>query len=305
VDDASGEPVRVKARLTPGRKPPSATPLLSGGGGLLQSVLEAVRPRPIPWNERTYWDNNRVSDSVDGRFSFPFRPLTSTPMLRVEADGYHPLETGPMPKSDTNLTLRLKKGSGPKGVLLGTNGQPAAGITVLFGGDQEQFSLDESGTLSAYGADRSKVVTGPDGAFAFPSKPNGRRVFAADPSGWASVMIKDWPADGRVRLEPWAQVSGVLTEDDGKPASNIQLAIESARFYQEGDSWVNFQERPMTDALGRFGFKRVPPGEVRLSYLIPMNNSGWMHAAQTNLTAQSGKPLDLGPMKKAPHPHRF
>lgn len=302
VDDASGEPVRVKARITPGRKPPSPTPVVVGGG-LVQTLVEAFRPRTVPWNERPYWENNRITETFNGRFSIPFRPLTSVPMLRIEADGYHPLETAPMPTSETNLTLRLKKGTGPKGILLGIDGKPAAGVNVFFGAEQEQFSIEPTGEIRAYGNPRATAATGPDGSFAFASKPNGRRVFAANEEGWLSVAIADWPSDGRLRLTAWAQARGTLLEADGKPALNTQVAIESVRNYQEGDAWANFQERPTVDANGRFAFQRVPPGDVRLVHLVPMNNGGggWMHALQTNFTAQPGKSVDLGTMKKTPH----
>ncbi|HKX61212.1 MAG TPA: hypothetical protein VJS65_05200, partial [Verrucomicrobiae bacterium] len=48
VDDETGKPV-PSVRITPGRKPPSTS---SSSGGLLQTLVEAVRPRPTPWNER-------------------------------------------------------------------------------------------------------------------------------------------------------------------------------------------------------------------------------------------------------------
>ncbi len=297
VDDATGEAIH-KVRITPGRKPPSTTPNL--GGGLVGALVEAFRPRPVPWNERPWWERTRAMEFADGRFSLSFRPLTSLPMLRVEAEGYQVLDTLPHSSSETNLVLRLKKGSGPKGVLLGTNGLPAEGAVVLFGGENEQFSFNADGTLSTYGNERSRAVTGADGAFAFPSKSDGRRVFAASESGWASVAVKNWPADGRVRLQAWAEAVGSLI-DGGKPVANVQVAIESERSYEEGDSFVNFQERPMTDSAGRFAFKRIPPGPVRLMYLVPMNGGGWMHAPQTNFTALPGGKIDLGTMTKVPN----
>jgi hypothetical protein len=301
VDDATGQPI-LNVQITPGRLPKPTNPVLPNPG-LLQSVIEAVRPRPraVPWNERPFWENQRVMDIKNGRFAISLRPLSSQPILRLEADGYHTLETEPFTGSNSNLVLRLKKGSGPKGTLLGVNGQPASGVNVIFGAEQEQFSLNADGTLTAYGNQRSQVVTAADGTFSFPSKPNGRKVFAADETGWASVSVGEWPADGRIRLEAWAKVSGTLVDGDGKPVPNTQFAIESNRNFQEGDSWVNFQERPTTDGQGRFQFERVPPGPVRLVFLVPMQRGGgWMHAAQTNFTVSAGKTLDLGSMVKAP-----
>ncbi len=297
VDDVTGAPIS-KVRITPGRKPPSTTPNL--GGGLVGAIVEALRPQPVPWNERPWWDRNRTLEYADGRFSVSFRPMTSLPMLRVEAEGYHVLDTVPRSSSESNLVLRLKKGSGPKGVLLGTNGLPVEGAVVLFGGENEQFSFNTDGTLSSYGSERSRTVTSADGSFTFPAKANGRRVFAANESGWASVWVKNWPADGRVRLQPWAEATGTLIEG-GKPVANVQVAIESERTYEEGDSFVNFQERPMTDAAGRFAFKWIPPGPIRLMYLVPMNSGGWMHAPQTNFTALPGGKIDLGTMTKVPN----
>ncbi len=298
VDDVTGQPLR-SVRVTPGRKPPTVASAMSGN--LVGALVEAFRPRPavIPWNERPYWERNRTIDVTGGHFSLPFRQLTSRPMLQVESEGYEVLQTEAYAASQTNLVLRMKKGSGPKGVVVDAEGRPVQGIAVIYGAEQEQFSLNSDATLSSYGDNRARVVTGADGAFAFPSKPNGRRVFAADERGWVSVAVKDWPVDGRIRFQPWAQVSGTLVGSDGKPASGTQLGIESQR-NMDGDSWMNFQERPTADAQGRFAFKYAPPEAMRLVYIVPMQNGGWMHAPQTNFTTLPGKALDLGTMTKVP-----
>jgi uncharacterized GH25 family protein len=300
VDDQSGKPI-PSVRIIPGRKPPSTSPI-NIGGGLIQSLLDAARPRPVPWNERPFWEMSRAQDYLDGHFSIATRRLTSLPILRVEAPGYDVLDTPPYAESDTNIVLRLKKGFGPKGILLGPDGRPAAGVTMVFGAEHEQFSLNADTSLTTYDGNRSTQTTKPDGSFAFASKANGKKVFAASEAGWAGVSLKSWPADGRIRLLSWGKANGALTNAAGQPVANVQVAIELNRDYDQGDPWVNFQDRPTTDAAGKFSFQHVPPGDVRLVHLVPMNRGGWMHAIQTNFTVQAGATVELGPMKQTPAP---
>jgi len=173
---------------------------------------------------------------------------------------------------------------------------------LVFAGDQEQFSLERTGTLSTYGEQRNNLKTKTDGTFAFPSRVGGRRVFAGHPTGWANVSTEDWPPDGRITLAPWGQLSGVLLDSMGKPVSNIRLTLQVTWQRQEGDPWVNFQEQPETDKEGRFAFQKVPPGQVSLIRLVPMSANSWTHAPQTNLVVQPGAKIDLGrmTMKSAP-----
>jgi 5-hydroxyisourate hydrolase-like protein (transthyretin family) len=301
VDDETGQPVK-EVKITPGRKPPS-TSATASGGGLLQAVIEAVRPRTIPWNERIYWEMGRVVTTTDGHFSIPNRELKSLPLLRFEADGYRVFETPPADASNTNLVVRLKKGVGPKGVLKQPDGQPAADVTVIFAGEQEQFGLNQAGDLQTYGVNRNVVKTKADGSFSLPNRADGRRVFAGHASGWAEVDANQWPNDGEVKLVPWGRLSGTLLNTDGKPATKIRLMLQLGS-RQDGDPWINFQEQPETDADGRFAFRIVPPGNVSLVRLVPMSANSWTHAPQTNVVVKAGTSVDLGTMtmKTSPVP---
>jgi hypothetical protein len=294
VDDDSGNPV-LKVRVTPGRKPPSTT---AGNGGLLQTLIEAVRSRPIPWNERIFWEPGRVITVEEGRFFIANRQLQSLPLLRFEADGYNVFETAPTANSDTNLVIRLKKGNGPKGILALPDGQPAADVTVIFAAEQEQFSVNQTGAVYTYGQqqERNVVQSKVDGSFAFPSRAGGRRVFAGNPIGWAEAGVDDWPKDGRLTLQPWGQVMGILLDAGGKPATNIRLVLQLNWQRQDGDPWVNFQEQPETDKEGRFVFRKVPPGLINVVRLVPMSANSWTHAPQTNIVVKPGATIDLGRM---------
>jgi hypothetical protein len=293
VDDESGKLV-PNVRVTPGRKPPSTAG--GGGGGLLQTLIEAVRPRAIPWNERIFWEPSRVVTVADGRFFIANRELRSLPLLRFEAEGYNVFETAPTATSNTNLVIRLKKGTGPNGILSLPNGQPAADVTVIFAAEQEQFSLNQDGTLSNYGQQRILLKSNADGSFSFPNRAGGRRVFAANPLGWADAGVNEWPKDGRLTLAPWGQVKGILVDASGKPATDIRLMMQLNWRRQEGDPWVNFQEQPITDKDGRFTFQKVPPAEISIVRLVPMNANSWSHAPQTNIVVKPGATVDLGRM---------
>src|SRR6185436_5579234 len=114
-----------------------------------------------------------------------FARLSSTPLLRIEAQGYEPAETEPININTTNLVVRLKPGLGPGGIVLLANGQPAAGATVLYLALQEQCSLSGA-QLSMYGNTKDgQPTTGADGKFSFPVRAHGSMLYVSHSSGWA------------------------------------------------------------------------------------------------------------------------
>ncbi len=120
----------------PGYKPPVPTGPRPTKP-ILNQVVEAFGKKTVAWNEQPFWWMPRGEVVSNGTFSVDFTPLSSTPMLRVEAEGYRPFETDPIPANTTSLVIRLKGGEGPNGVVLLPDGKPAEGATVHYAASLE------------------------------------------------------------------------------------------------------------------------------------------------------------------------
>jgi len=75
------------------------------------------------------------------------------------------------------------------------------------------------------------------------------------------------------------------------------MALQMDHDWSLGTPFVNIQERPVTDANGKFVFRRVPPGKLQLHRLVPMGPSGGSGASyqlQTPVYSKPGASNDLG-----------
>jgi len=295
VDEETGKPI-VNVRVIPGRKPPVAA-TAKPEQTVLQTLTQAFRKQPgTPWNELPFWYFQRVEHSSNGTFSVEFEQLTSTPLLRIEADGYLSQDTSAVNYS-TNMTVRLATGRGPRGIVLRPDGKPAAGANVVLGADREQFSLGRDGVLNAYGRKEWLVTTTADGKFSFKPRTGAQTIFIAHTSGWAEVPAEDLTRERAIELEPWATMSGRLVRSNGVAVAGERMALQMEHDWSVGTPFVNIQERPITDANGRFVFLRVPPGKLQLHRLVPSGavpSSGWTYQLQTPVYSKPGASNDLG-----------
>lgn len=291
VDDKTGQPI-LQAKVVPGYKPPvSAGPRPTKP--ILNQVIEAFGKKTVLWNEQPFWKMSQSEVVSNGAFSVNFVALSSTPMLRVEAEGYQPFDTDPIPTNTSNLVIRLKCGAGPSGVVLLSDGKPVEGATVIYAANQEQFGLDGR-TLRTYGRREGQQSTGKDGKFAFPIRARGVMVYVAHPSGWAEESVERGGDDLKLRLRPWATLTGVLQHADGTPAAGVELSLTVPSDWRRGEPHINMQGRTATDAQGRFRFADVPPRRVEVQRIVPMNPGTWTYRLQTWLVAQPGITNELG-----------
>jgi hypothetical protein len=305
LDDETGKPVRMFT-LVPGRKPPVMGGMATPNKPLLQKLTDTFRKPQTPWNELPWWDNLRVETCSNGVFSVDFMPLTSTPMFRVEAPGYEPFISDPMPTNTTNLVIRLSTGSGPNGVVLLPDGKPAAGAKLWYAVTREQSSLHQW-ELNRYGNQSGQKTTAADGRFAFPARSEGRKLFAAHTNGWAELEVDSDSKKLKLTLAPWAAVTGTLVGSNGVPMPGVPLHLTIPYDWNKGDPNVNLQGVSVTDAKGKFFFTNAPPGRLDLIREIPAGpGGGYMHGPQTWFICQPGITNDLGKvLYDSPPPQSF
>lgn len=296
VDARSGRPI-PRFEIIPGRKPPGSPAAASGGSSVLDTMLEPFREQAVPWNQRPYWDFNRRQTGTNGRFRVEFQPLSSAPMLQINAEGYEPFISDPISTTKTDLVIRMRRGEGPHGVVVVNDGTSAEGAIVVFAAEREQPNIRENGLFNQTREPDSQIKTGADGKFEFRPRANGRMVYVTHPQGWFSAPVEDFSGEEKIKLRPWAVVTGTLVGPNGTPKPGITLLLTLPYDFQKGDPIVHFNERSTTDSQGRFRFQFVPPSErVEIQRMIPMGGpvSGYRTQLQTWFYAKPGRTNDLG-----------
>ncbi|MDB6018049.1 MAG: hypothetical protein JWR19_2538 [Pedosphaera sp.] len=291
VDDKTDQPI-LQYKVTPGYQPPlsTATPMAKP---LMQHLLEPLSKKVVAWNEVPFWAYSGAETFSNENFAVQFLLLSSAPMLRVEAQGYLPIEYGPTNEMATNLVIRLKRGAGPNGVVLLPDGQPAEKATVIYLVSREQSSLSD-GALRMYGQSDAQQVTGKDGKFGFSTRAQGRMLFISHTAGWAEEPVEKGGDGLKVRLKPWATLAGTLVDANGAAMGGVELEVTMNHDWQSGDPGIDFQGNVTTDKQGRFQFAKVPPRRVDIQRVIRMSPNSWQSRPQTWLVALPGITNDLG-----------
>jgi hypothetical protein len=200
--------------------------------------------------------------------------------------------------------VKLKRGSGPQGNVVLPDGQPASNVSVLFATENENVSLDKEAVFnyysgSIYTKEHSLVRTAANGRFNFPPKLSSGIILAASTNGFAMVTQEILKANPVLVLQPWAQVSGRLLKD-GRPVTGETLDLrDNTEPTRMRGPWINFPSA-ITDAEGRFQFKRVPPTALRLTARAPIKDMphAWSEVKQCDVKAMPGANADLGDLLK-------
>jgi hypothetical protein len=282
VDEHTGEPL-TGIEIVPGRQPPLGP---RPPRPFMQKLVDVFRESITPANELPYWQTSRTRRPDAHRFEVSFESLASTPLLLVTAPGYEPMVVGPITASTNGLIVRLPRGGGPGGVVLDASGRPVAGAKVLFGASHENFGLKETGELMEWGNLAARRITDEAGRFSFPVRLHGKRLFVSHPAGWAMLEINDQRPDLKLRLEPWATVTGMLLNTNGTPAANHMLTVDfDGAWATTAQPSMLVKNHTRTGPDGRFVFTNIPPADLLL-------NRGTV--LQTRFYASPGVTNDLG-----------
>src|SRR5262249_3699307 len=143
----------------------------------------------------------------------------------------------------------------------------------------ESVELDRSGELRRNSSGPSFQRSNANGRFEFLPKYDPNMVVAANSRGYAQVLASNFATTGKVVLEPWGTVKGVVrvprSDDRG---FGISLQSTSGRSAEAGRNYpaLNLSYKTDPDSDGRFEFQKVPPGErkVYLQYKLNEPNPG-------------------------------
>ena len=250
------------------------------------------------------WITIRKETHANGAFEMFFNKQGQAPAVLVEAEGYFPEIAGPITGKGTNLVLALKKGSGPSGVLLTPEGEPARGVTVYLTDMRDSVYVSGQKAEANERQNRQKLTARTDdaGRFSFQPKADAFSLVVIDDAGFMDLPVASVGENARLTLERWARVEGELLIGK-RPGTNESIRLGSAHLPYEHHPRtfppVGLYLTTKTDDSGRFVFERVPPGAIQVYHEPKVRDSrvGTIAESQTTkvmLKAGETRKLTLG-----------
>lgn len=238
-------------------------------------------------------------DGAGGAFEVAFPDRGETYAVRVEADGYLPAESPPLPPpkaGEDALThdVWLRKGKLITGTILRPDGQPAAGAVAALRGTYA-LSAHNGRLMRSNHRGAADGVTDAQGRYTLPARTGQVLVVVTHDAGWVEFE-RDAEADaaGPIILWPWARVEGRLMKGD-RPWPRQHVRLEPRLVSQPGGRFsarAYFRYETVTDDAGRFVFDRVVDGEATVSVWRTYGDGG---SGQHFQEVSHGVPLTLKP----------
>jgi RNA polymerase sigma factor (sigma-70 family) len=210
-----------------------------------------------------------LGDGINGTFAWDLGARwKDSVVLEVRANGYLP--AAPDRRDDLpgerRFEFRLRSSTEVWGWVELPNTRPAIGavITTVDSGTPSRWNM--AGDPNLEESDSSNVRAGRDGRFRLRPNPGAKFVRILHPDGYAIRPIAAGN-DTVLRLEPWASVEGILTENEQPvPGATIRLvpgSVEPVWGINLTPS-IAFEVMTKSDGAGRFRFERAPGGALQV-----------------------------------------
>ena len=251
-------------------------------------------------------DFSYATDGSGGKFRLSLDSPYVSPayQIQIQKDGYEPVASTNLLVKDGNQTLefRLHRGSGPTGLVVLPDGEPATNATVFLYEARGGVYMDKPGQFRKEPgiSTDSRVQTDDAGRFSFAPKLLARGLIAIHDQGYAEVTTAAF--DGRIVLQPWGRVEGRLLIGN-RPGAGEQISLGNV-MYRYGENGREFPAlslwlKTTTDADGNFVFDKVPPGERTICQRlnVPDNQPGRIYETQERrivVTPGTVTRVDLG-----------
>ena len=235
------------------------------------------------------WFRGETQHGTNGAFTLEFKENRQPWRVQVEAEGYQPMISDPIPPYYTGTMGVSLQAANPakaiRGLVLSPDGTPADGAQVAI------LSLDYSASLgqAKFRDNGTGILTNTDasGWFNFPPNPREHSVAAVNAAGFAKLRVQDPREPVTLQLQPWGRIEGTVAEKERSlPIESIVLMDDTAMNYHGALSLDinNFSAKP--DSSGRFSFENVPGGCFTLYICRGM---GIPFSCQTEVVVRPGE----------------
>ena len=238
----------------------------------------------------TDFQASSVAKGLNGKYELKVNSYGQTGnryRVRIEADGYRTafgkksLEVGDDPLEEN---FRLDPVPALVGTVVNPNGSPAGSFTVAIGTatTSPHFRIDRPDT--SFG--QAFQVRDTD-EFTLAATFEDRRIRVFNDAGFAEIFRGPNEDIGKVKLRPWATLSGQLLQN-GQPIAQEWIYFHLNEKYKLTEARFQDSFTAKTDSNGNFRFDRLPPfsGHVK-AFLGPWRDSP--------LTSSQSVPLELKP----------
>ena len=215
-----------------------------------------------------WWQNEQAKELTGLSYDVLLSTEAELKVIEIEAEGYLPEISRRLKaeEEDAVVHFALHRGSGVSGIVRLPDGSPLAGAEVLLSTLARPVQLN-NGRPQAGLSDQRVVKTRADGRFTLPPGEPPYTIVVVDDRGHAELTVKARPAvPYRLTIEPWSRIEGTL-RIGRQPAAAQKLNL-AAEGHRDPADVVYRSGFATTDALGRFEFNRVVPGEVTISRMI-------------------------------------
>jgi peroxiredoxin/protocatechuate 3,4-dioxygenase beta subunit len=213
------------------------------------------------------WAAYHSDEGYKGEYEIYIRAGTPAVQVRIEADGYLPVFSRVFTEDEgyQRFDARMKKGTGPEGVIFGPDGEPLPRVAVYMTPLSDYLILKNSNTqdnVTRY------QITDEDGRFTFAPVHPEFRLAVIDSAGSAVQSFTLGEESYDLTLEPPAVVEGVAYYDgELAPYERVQLSYDP-----ELNNGVALTFNTNTDPDGRYRFESIPAGEAKVALLKRANN---------------------------------
>lgn len=209
------------------------------------------------------WDHNGAFPSANGEYLVKSTYATKI-SLRLEAVGYLPVTAGPYDPATGPVTkdFSLSPANLLAGVIVGADGDPAAGIEVSLVETGKSVHMSQGNFDQRIAGGAPRVTTNDRGEFSFTSPISGGFLVAAGNRGFAEIPIADLRATGKIALHPWGSIQGTAMIGSEPAVDTVINYQPDGRTQGEISRFYNYSTR--TDREGNFVLERLPPGSGRI-----------------------------------------
>jgi len=207
------------------------------------------------------YDRGDRKFGTNGNFTVAFSEFHPPFRVRIEAEGYEPALSSPIPLEPREASVQIKiqrqdPAKAIRGLVQLPGGQLAADAEVALLTIERGVTLNQGKFESRDDGHTILTRTDADGNFQFDQDVNAHTIVVAHSLGFGRARVR---GDGQtlvVQLSPWGRIDGTVRTRDHQWSSR---AVALSSHHSEAGLWVS--GAAISDAEGSFSFERVPEGD--------------------------------------------